>query len=157
MPFPPALDEIVRFFDPMAEGERRENLIAMADAAKLFAPARGETYDFQEERHDAECTDIVGIHVRREANGGLQFAVSLGPKVQTLTRAMAAILCRSLSGLQAAEVAGVEADFAPRIVGAALMRQRSQTVYYLLRRMQQAVAKLEARSAAKKPPRKRAG
>lgn len=149
MPYPPTLDEIVRFFEPMAEGERRENLIAMADTARLFAPAAGETFDFEDVRHDAECTDFVGIHVRMAADGALRFAASLGPKTQTLTRAMAAILCRALAGLRAAEVAAVTPDFAPRIIGSALMRRRSQTVYYMLRRMQEAAGKTEVRASLK--------
>lgn len=36
------------------------------------------------------------------------------------------------------DVLDVEADFVPKIVGADLVRQRSQTVYYILTRMKSA-------------------
>jgi cysteine desulfuration protein SufE len=55
--------------------------------------------------------------------------------VQTLTKAMTAILCKGLDGLTPEEIMEVPADFVPKIVGAELVRQRSQTVYYILTRM----------------------
>jgi cysteine desulfuration protein SufE len=55
--------------------------------------------------------------------------------VQTLTKAMTAILCKGLDGLTPEEIMEVPADFVPKIGGAELVRQRSQTVYYILTRM----------------------
>jgi cysteine desulfuration protein SufE len=63
------------------------------------------------------------------------FRINLGAQVQTLTRAMTAILCKGLDGLTPEEVLEIPADFVPKIVGADLVRQRSQTVYYILTRM----------------------
>jgi cysteine desulfuration protein SufE len=48
---------------------------------------------------------------------------------------MTSILCKGLDGLTPEEVIEVPADFVPKIVGADLVRQRSQTVYYILTRM----------------------
>jgi cysteine desulfuration protein SufE len=48
---------------------------------------------------------------------------------------MTAILCKGLDGLTPEEIMEVPADFVPKIVGAELVRQRSQTVYYILTRM----------------------
>jgi cysteine desulfuration protein SufE len=59
--------------------------------------------------------------------------------VQTLTRAMTALLCKGLNGTTPEEVLALEADFVPRLIGANLVRQRSQTVYYVLGRMKAAV------------------
>ena len=61
--------------------------------------------------------------------------ITLGPHVQTLTKAMTSILCKGLDGITPEMALDVPADFVPKIVGADLVRQRSQTVYYILTRM----------------------
>ena len=48
---------------------------------------------------------------------------------------MSSILCNGLDGITPEEVLAIPADFVPKIVGAELVRLRSQTVYYLLTRM----------------------
>lgn len=141
--YPAALDELISFFEALPEGERRENLIDLAAQAASHAPKDGERYGLEDVRKDAECTDTVGIHLRLDDGGRAQFAISLGPKVQTLTRALAVILCRGLNGCTLEEVVSVPGDFVPRIIGAELVRLRSQTVYYVLNRMKEA-AKLLA-------------
>lgn len=140
--YPAALGELITFFEALPEGERRENLIDLAAACAAHAPKAGESFDLEDVRHDAECTDTVGVHVRLEHGGRVHFAVSLGPKVQTLTQAMATILCRGLNGSALAEVLAVPQDFVPRIIGTELVRLRSQTVYYVLGRMKQAARML---------------
>ena len=60
-------------------------------------------------------------------------------QVQTLTRALAAILCQGLEGATPTEVLTLPPDFVPKIVGSQLVRLRSQTVYYILTRMKNAV------------------
>ena len=141
--YPAALGELITFFESLPEGERRENLIDLAAAAASHAPKEGENFDLEDVRHDAECTDTVGVHARLEHGDHVYFAISLGPKVQTLTRAMATILCRGLNGSTLAEIMAVPQDFVPRIVGADLIRLRSQTVYYVLGRMKQAANALQ--------------
>lgn len=140
--YPPALAEIVSLFESLTEAERRENLIDLASAVSKHAPVPGEHFDIADERKDPECTDKVGIFVRREETGRLHFAVTLGPQVQTLTRALAAILCRGLEGAAPDEVLALPQDFVPRIIGEQLVRLRSRTVYYVLSRMKEAVRKL---------------
>lgn len=144
--YPAALAEWITFFESLPEGERRENLIELAQQASSHTPKAGERFDFEDVRHDAECTDTVGVHVRVE-NGHARFAMSLGPKVQTLTRAMAVVLCRGLGGSTLAEVIAVPEDFVPRIVGAELVRLRSRTVYYVLHRMKEAARTLLERAS----------
>lgn len=141
MSYPAALAEIIELFEMLPEEERRESLIAYADAAPRHAPVEGEAFDLEDVRKDEECTDTVGVFLRVDEAGGdrVDFRISLGPKVQTLTRAMTAILCKGLNGTPAADVLEVPADFVPRIVGAELVRLRSQTVYYVLGRMKAAV------------------
>lgn len=141
--YPAALGELISFFESLPEGERRENLIDLAAAAAAHAPKEGETFDLEDVRHDAECTDTVGVHARLAHGDHVHFAISLGPKVQTLTKAMATILCRGLNGSTLAEVLAVPQDFVPRIVGADLVRLRSQTVYYVLGRMKQVAQRLQ--------------
>jgi len=141
--YPAALEELITFFESLPEGERRENLIDLAAAAASYAPREGEKFDLEDVRHDAECTDTVGVHARLEHSDHVHFAISLGPKVQTLTKALTTILCRGLNGSTLAEVLALPQDFVPRIIGADLVRLRSQTVYYVLGRMKEAARKLQ--------------
>jgi cysteine desulfuration protein SufE len=134
--YPPHLAEIVEFFDALPEDEKRENLIAYADAAPACAPKAGETFDLEDVRKDEECTDTVGVFLRVDPKSrAAHFRINLGPHVQTLTRAMTAILCRGLEGARPEEVMDVPQDFVPQIVGGQLVRIRSQSVYYILSRM----------------------
>jgi cysteine desulfuration protein SufE len=48
---------------------------------------------------------------------------------------MTAILCKGLDGVNPKEILEVPSDFVPKIVGAELVRLRSQTSYYVLGRM----------------------
>ena len=144
---PAALNDLVTLFEALPEGERREALIDLASAAPTHAPKAAEIFDLVDLRKDAECSDTVGIHVRMEAGERVHFAVTLGPKVQTLTRALAVLLCRGLNGSTLSEVLAVPQDFVPRVIGAELVRLRSQTVYYVLRRMQEAALTLQNKSA----------
>jgi len=137
--YPPKLEEIITLFEALSDAEKREGLISYADSAKNQAPREGETFDLEDVRKDEECTDTVGIFLKVDpVTKGSHFRVTLGPHVQTLTKAMTSILCKGLEGLTPQEVLDVPADFVPRIVGADLVRQRSQTVYYLLTRMKSA-------------------
>lgn len=136
MSYPAPLAEIVAFFELLPEDEKRENLIVYADQAVAHAPTAGEIFDLEDVRKDQECTDTVGVFLRVDpATGGARFRVTLGDQVQTLTRAMTAILCRGLDGATPSAVLDVPQDFVPKIVGSQLVRLRSQTVYYILGRM----------------------
>ena len=137
--YPAPLNDLIELFEHLPEQERRENLVTMSDSAKRCEPKEGETFDLEDVRKDEECTDTVGIYLRVADDDKAHFAVTLGPKVQTLTKAMTSILCRSLNGTKLQDVLDVPADFVPRIVGAELVRLRSQTVYYVLSRMKTAV------------------
>lgn len=143
---PEALQELVAFFEPLSEAERRDNLISYAEMAGRYAPSNEVTYTFVDERKDAECTDTVGIYLHEKGDGRVCFAIALGPKIQTLTRAMTSILCRGLNGCTAGELLTLRSDFISQIIGAELVRQRSRTVYYVLNRMQEAVRQLQARA-----------
>lgn len=136
--YPEPLSDLIDLFEHLPEQERRENLVVMADSAKRYEPLEGEVYDLEDVRKDEECTDTVGIFLRVDAEEKLHFAVTLGPLVQTLTKAMTSILCRGLNGAKPQEVLDIPADFVPRIIGSELVRLRSQTVYYVLSRMKTA-------------------
>ena len=140
--YPPALIEVIEFFEILPEAERRENLINYSDAAAACAPKEGETFEVEDVRKDEECTDTVGVYLRTDEHDNAHFAITLGPKVQTLTKAMTAILCRGLNGSPIKDILDIPADFVPRIIGAELVRLRSQTVYYVLSRMKTAAKML---------------
>lgn len=137
--YPEPLNDLIDLFEHLPEQERRENLIVMSDSAARCEPKEGDHFDLEDVRKDEECTDTVGIFLRVDEGDRAHFAVSLGPKVQTLTKAMTSILCRGLNGTKLQDVLQVPADFVPRIIGAELVRLRSQTVYYVLSRMKTAV------------------
>jgi len=136
--YPAALTEIVELFEHLPEEEKRENLIVFSDQAAGCAPKEGEQWDLVDKRKDEECTDTVTVYLSVDAGRHSRFAIELGPHVQTLTRAMTAILCKGLNGSTPEEVLDVPQDFVPRIVGGTLVRVRSQTVYYILTRMKSA-------------------
>ena len=115
--YPPPLAAIVEFFDGLGEDEKRENLIAYADAAENCGPKAGERFDLEDERKDEECTDTVVVFLRVDRpSRAAHFRIRLGPHVQTLTKAMAAILCKGLDGATPEEIMAVPQDFVPRIV-----------------------------------------
>jgi cysteine desulfuration protein SufE len=136
--YPKKLAAIISLFENLAESERRETLISYADQAKNHEPKEGEVFDFEDFRKDEECTDSVGIYLRMDENQKYYFKIKLGPHVQTLTRAMSSILCKGLHGITSEELQSIRQDFVPKIVGAELIRARSQTVYYLLTRIKTA-------------------
>jgi len=133
--YPGQLARIVRFFESLNEEQKRENLILYAESAKKIAPREGEIFDIQDVRKDQECADTVGVFLKIHPNKTASFRMTLGPNVQTLTKAMAAILCKGLEGVKPEEIVDLESDFVPKIVGGHLVRQRSQTTYYVLGRM----------------------
>ena len=135
MEYPKKLTQIVSLFESLPAPEKRESLISYATAAGKNAPRDGESFDLEDVRKDEECTDTVGVFLKISSTRACEFRVTLGPQVQTLTKAMTSILCRGLAGCTPEEVLEIPADFVPKIVGADLVRQRSQTVYYILTRM----------------------
>ena len=138
MPYPAALQEIVDLFEFLPDQEKRENLIAYADQARAQEPLEGDVFDLEDVRKDEECTDTVGVYLKVDPDERATFKVTLGPQVQTLTRAMTSILCQGLRGSTCQEIMEIPQDFVPKIVGGELVRQRSQTVYYVLTRMKSA-------------------
>ena len=133
--YPSKLNKIIHLFEMLPEDERRETLVSYADNAKKQEPREGEKFDLVDVRKDEECTDTVGVYLHVDERGKAQIRMSLGPEVQTLTRAMTAILCKGLAGCTPQEILDLPSDFVTRIVGTELVRIRSQTVYYVLTRI----------------------
>jgi cysteine desulfuration protein SufE len=133
--YPPKLNSIINLFETLPEDERRETLVSYADNAKKQEPRKGETFDLSDVRKDEECMDTVGVYLHVDKNGKAHIRMTLGPEVQTLTRSMAAILCKGLDGCTPEEILDLPSDFVTRIVGAELVRVRSQTIYYVLTRI----------------------
>ena len=133
--YPPKLNNIINLFEMLPEVERRETLVSYADSAKKQEPRPGEQFELEDVRKDEECADTVGVYLHVDDEGKAHFRMTLGPEVQTLTRAMTAILCKGLDGATPQEVLDLPSDFVTRIVGEQLVRVRSQTTYYILTRM----------------------
>jgi cysteine desulfuration protein SufE len=133
--YPPKLSNIIQLFEHLPEDERRETLVSYADNASKQQPRTGERFDLEDVRKDEECADTVGVYLHVDENGKAHIRMSLGQEVQTLTRAMTSILCKGLEGATPLEILDVPADFVTRIVGAELVRVRSQTTYYVLQRI----------------------
>jgi len=104
-------------------------------AQLLTDPRAAVTATGADVRKDEECTDTVGVYLHVDAEGKAHIRMTLGPEVQTLTRAMTAILCKGLDGATPQEILDLQSDFVTRIVGTELVRVRSQTVYYVLTRI----------------------
>src|SRR5882757_11366963 len=112
--YPPKLAAIIGLFESLPEEEKRENLIAYSEQAKKHEPKPGETFDLEDVRKDEECTDTVGVFMKVDAERRAHFRITLGPQVQTLTKAMTSILCKGLDGLLIPEVLELPADFVPK-------------------------------------------
>jgi cysteine desulfuration protein SufE len=138
MAYPTKLQAIIDLFQSLPDTGKRENLVLFSEGTKSMEPKPGEMFDLEDVRKDEECTDTVGVFLKVDQEKGVQFRMTLGPEVQTLTRAMSSILCKGLQGATPEEVLELESDFVPKIVGAELVRQRSQTTYYVLTRMKSA-------------------
>lgn len=133
--YPAKLGKIINLFESLPEDERRETLVSYADNAKNQEPRAGEKFDLADVRKDEECMDTVGAYLHVDKNGKAHIRMTLGPEVQTLTRSMTAILCKGLEGSTPQEILDLPSDFVTRIVGAELVRVRSQTIYYVLTRI----------------------
>jgi cysteine desulfuration protein SufE len=133
--YPTKLNKIINLFELLPEDERRETLVSYADNARRQEPREGEKFDLVDVRKDEECADTVGVYLLVDENGRAHIRMTLGPEVQTLTRSMTAILCKGLQDCTPQEILDVPSDFVMRIVGAELVRIRSQTIYYVLTRI----------------------
>ena len=139
---PNKFTELIHFFESLPENERRENLMLFAKKADKWVPDGETNYSIQDVRKDEHCTDEVGIFVN-STNDTISFRVSLGPKVQTLTRAIASILCEISEEEKIEKIQAIQKNDISRIIGQELVRLRSQTVYYILERMQEALVNLK--------------
>src|SRR6266571_4927812 len=86
--YPPKLAAIISLFESLPEEEKRENLVAYSEQAKKHEPKAGETFDLEDVRKDEECTDTVGVFLHLDEEKHAHFRITLGPQVQTLTKAM---------------------------------------------------------------------
>ncbi|NBQ56596.1 MAG: Fe-S metabolism protein SufE, partial [Verrucomicrobia bacterium] len=127
MSVPAKLQQIVSLFEHLPDEEKRESLVSYSLTTKNYEPKDGEKFDLEDVRKDEECADTVGVFLKVDGEGKSHFRMTLGPQVQTLTKAMTAILCKGLDGVKPKAVMELESDFVPKIVGAQLVRVRSQT------------------------------
>src|SRR6266700_6665247 len=102
--YPTKLSKIINLFESLPEDERRETLVAYANSVKNQEPRADENFDLVDVRKDEECTDTVGVYLQVDESGKAHIRMTLGPQVQTLTRSMAAILCKGLEGSTPQEI-----------------------------------------------------
>src|SRR5207302_5937192 len=115
--YPDKLNKIIDLFEMLPEDERRETLVSYADNAKKQEPREGEEFNLVDVRKDEECMDTVGVYLHVDEKGKAQIRMTLGPEVQTLTRAMTAILCKGLEGCTPQDSRGRPRDFVTGLVG----------------------------------------
>ncbi len=109
--YPTKLNKIIHLFETLPEDERRETIVSYAENAKKQEPRKDEQFDLVDVRKDEECMDTVGVYLHVDENGKAQIRMTLGPEVQTLTRAMTAILCKGLEGCMPQEILDLPSDF----------------------------------------------
>ncbi len=139
---PQRLQQIIDFYEQLPDDEKREALINEAGQAQQYAPQAGEAFEVEDLRKDNECSDTVGIFVKTDKTGKIEFKISLGAQVQTLTQALTSILCKGLKDCSTEEILVLPESFIPRIIGSELHRLRSRTIYYMLKRLKEAVKKM---------------
>jgi len=98
MSVPAKLQQIVSLFEHLPDEEKRESLVSYSLTTKNYEPKDGEKFDLEDVRKDEECADTVGVFLKVDEEGRSHFRMTLGPQVQTLTKAMTAILCKGLEG-----------------------------------------------------------
>ena len=140
--YPAKLKRIVDYFSKLDEQTRRTRLIEYADQADKWLPKEEEPILIEDLRNDDECMDEVGIYIVDEGEQ-ISFRLYFGDEVQTLTKAMGVILGKGLSETTIEQVQELPSQVVTDIIGQRLVRNRSQTVYYILNRMKSAVKQLE--------------
>jgi cysteine desulfuration protein SufE len=139
------LESTVKLFESLPKETKIQGLISLSDSLPKLAPDLKESWEVQDVRKDHECLDVVGLYARRDDAGHVKLAATVGREVTTLTRALTALFVENLSGESAEHILDVQPDVIPRVVGEALMKQRSNTAYYTLRRIKEAVEILEGK------------
>ena len=139
------LENTVKLFESLPRETKIQGLISLSESINKLAPDVAHHWDVEDVRKDHECLDVVGLYARRDDGGRVHLAATVGKEVTTLTRALTALFVENLSGETAEHILDVSPEVIPRVVGEALMKQRSNTAYYTLRRIKEAVEILEGR------------
>ncbi len=137
-----SLEKIVTTFEDLPKETRIRELIGLADGLANLEPIATEQWDIEDVRQDHECLDAVGIYAKREGRN-IKLAATVGKDATTLTRALTALLVENLNGETLENILKVPNSVINRVVGEALLRQRSNTAYYSLRRIQEVARALE--------------
>jgi cysteine desulfuration protein SufE len=138
---PQTLQNLKDLFSPLDEDERRELLCALAQESKKYRQNYQQTYFAETYHKDPICTDTVGIHLFQTNKNNYSLHVSLGPHVQTLTKAFACILCKTINNLSEKEILELQAEDIHELIGTPLVKQRSQITHYLLNRIKTTILK----------------
>jgi sulfur transfer protein SufE len=137
-----SLEKIVTTFEDLPKETRIRELIGLADGLANLEPNETDPWDIKDVRQDHECLDAVGIFAKREGPN-VKLAATVGRDATTLTRALTALLVENLNGETLENILKVPNSVINRVVGEALLRQRSNTAYYSLRRIQDVARALE--------------
>jgi cysteine desulfuration protein SufE len=132
------LEAQVKHFETLDNSARIQALIGLAQTVSRLGPTPDNTWDFSEVRQDEECLDSLGVFLKKDHHV-LHFAATVGEETTTLTRALTSVLVQHLSGETPERILSLSNQFVPRLVGEQLLRQRRNTAYYPLRRIQEAV------------------
>jgi sulfur transfer protein SufE len=137
-----SLSHAISHLEALAPDARIRDLIALSGRLPAHAPSVREPWEVIDTRQSAECQDELHLYARREGEG-VRLAATVGAESTTITRALLAFWIENLSGERAEDILALESTVVPRILGDALLRQRSASAYTTLRRVQEAVGALK--------------
>lgn len=138
---PAKLEKAVNLLRSFDHDLQRESLISLSRNCKKHEPQKDETFDIQDDRHDPQCHDRVGIYLKT-SESGIILRAKLGENTSVLTKAMSSLLCDKLSGCQPEEILEIPDDYLKNIFNQPISQKRIDNLNYLLTRIKEACQKL---------------
>jgi cysteine desulfuration protein SufE len=109
------LTDLLTTFDQFPDpADRTDMLLSYADQFKEVPPEVA-TRPFPEKNHIPQCESDAYVWALKQPDGSLRLHFAVENPSGISARALATILDRTLSGLPAAEIAGVNSDIVERI------------------------------------------
>ena len=109
------LNALLETFDEFPDpADRTDLLLSYADQFKEV-PAEIATRPFPESRHIPQCESDAYVWAVKNPDGGLKFYFAVENPSGVSAKALAAILDKTISGLQPAEIATIDTGIVERI------------------------------------------
>jgi cysteine desulfuration protein SufE len=111
---PKKLEQLVETFEMFDPADRTDLLLSYADQFKDVPPAIA-TRPFSPSHQVPQCESDAYVWAQKHPDGTLQLYFAVENPSGISAKALAAILDKTLSGLPAADIAGVDCDIVERI------------------------------------------